>query len=221
MMSNQRSADGHRKSRDVAGRFFEALRCVGAGALISTLGACATGPVKGPEPAPAVASLQEYMQQASKSVAEGSREKARDTYRSAAKAYPASKEPWIKLSEDYFEASDYGNAILAGQEVLLRDSSDAVAASVLAVSGLRVSTSALQTLRTQNRIAGGTRSEAESMTRTLREVLGENVLVPRPESTAVAPPKPRPKPRPPAPAGSKTPDAPAPSTGGSPFDKLR
>jgi hypothetical protein len=193
--------------------------------LAIALSGCAIAPPKGPEPAPAVASLQEYMQQASKAAAEGGAGRARDTYRTAAKAYPASKEPWLKLAEDYFEATDYGNAILAAQEVMLRDANDNVAASILAVSGLRVSASALQSIRSQNRIAGNTRTEAETMARTLRDVLGESVLVPRPATAASAPPAtapPRPRPKPAAtatPAPPPTPTRPAPSS--NPFDKLK
>lgn len=203
--------------------------------LIATLvvASCSTVTPKPPEPAPAIVSLQEYVQQASKAAAEGSREKARETYRTAAKAYPASQLPWLKLAEDYFEAADYGNAILAAQEVLLRDAKDNVAASLLAVSGLRVSASALQSLRSQSRIAGGTRSEAETMARTLREVLGENVLVPQPVSTSsptAAPSTPpavstRPRPRPavvnPTPVSSAPPAKPAAATSTNPFDKLK
>ena len=144
---------------------------------------CASAPTQAPEAAPATVSLQEYVQQAAKAAAEGSREKARDTYRIAARAYPASQLPWLKLAEDYFEAADYGNAILAAQEVLQRDASDSTASSLLAVSGLRVSTSALQLLKSQKNLSAGTRNEAESMARSLREVLGETVLVAQPASS--------------------------------------
>lgn len=154
------------------------------------------------------------MQQAGRAAKDGNRDGVRQTYRAAAKAYPASKEPWIKLAEDYFEAADYGNAILAAQEVLARDTSDGAAPSILAVSGLRVSASALQVLRAQNQIAGGTRMEAETMARTLREVLGEPVLVPRPA--------PAPKPRAPRPASAAASAAkPAAKPSGNPFDQLK
>jgi hypothetical protein len=193
-------------------------------ALGIALSGCAMAPVKGPEPAPAISSLQEYMQQGGKAAADGSAGRARETYRTAAKAYPASKEPWLKLAEDYFEASDYGNAILSAQEVMLRDSNDNIAASILAVSGLRVSATALQSIRSQNRIAGNTRTEAETMARTLRDVLGETVLVPRPASPASAPvvSNPiRPKPRPAVASSPSKPVAPQPSANSNPFDKLR
>lgn len=191
---------------------------------------CASAPPQTPEPAPATVSLQEYVQQASKAAADGSREKARETYRIAAKAYPASQVPWLKLAEDYFEAADYGNAILAAQEVLQREANDNVAASLLAVSGLRVSASALQLLRSQKGMAVGTRTEAETMARTLRDVLGETVLVPQPAAAdsvtaSAAPPKPRPKVRPPVASRPATPSAkPVEShtpTSSDPFSKLK
>ena len=167
--------------------------------------------------------------------------KERDTYRTAARHYPTAKEPWARLSESYFEAADYGNAILAAQEVLQRDAEDPVATSVLAVSGLRVSTQALSTLRTRSSsLPADTRTQAEGLTKTLRELLGETVLVPQPAEppapvAAPAPPRrsavTRPAPRPvaapapqaksPAPAtpqAARPAAAPAPK---SPFDTLK
>ncbi len=191
------------------------------------LAGCSTTAPKPPEPAPAPVALQEFMEQAAKAHSEGARERARETYRTASKAYPSSKEPWLKLAENYFEATDYGNAILASQEVLLRDANDNVATSVLAVSGLRVSASALQTLRVQNRVAGDARSEAQTMAQTLRDVLGEAVLVPRPLVAAPAPAAPakqRARARAPvAPASKAAAPAAAASSPSSrsPFEKLK
>lgn len=115
----------------------------------------------------------------------GTKEKARQSLRDAAKSYPTSKEPWSKLAEDYFEATDYGNAILAAQEVTQRDPQDRTAHSILAVAGLRVSSSALAALRAQQSgLPNDTRTEAQNLTRSLRETLGEQVLVPRVEPAA-------------------------------------
>lgn len=211
--------------------------------VVATLGACALQPIA-PEAAPKVEGLPELMHQAEMAVAAGEKDKAQEAYRAAAKADPTSKAPWVKLAESYFEAGDYGNAVLAGQEVLYRDNNDSVAASILAVSGLRVSTSALATLRQQNNIAAGTRGEAETLARNLRELLGEPVLVPRPVPEANPTPPVRPRARPAAAAsasasaaaggkpaaGSKPPVAPAirpsaaaasESRSSNPFDKLK
>jgi tetratricopeptide (TPR) repeat protein len=152
------------------------------------LSGCATAPPPAATAAPAVQSLAEYLQEATKASTEGSKLRSRELYYTAAKTYPASKEPWLKLAEDYFEASNYGQAILAAQEVIQRDPDDSLATGVLAVSGLRVSATALSTLRKQqSTLNGGTRTEAESLARLLRDLLGEPVLVPRPSLTAPTP----------------------------------
>jgi len=124
------------------------------------------------------------MADAAKARQESNRTKERDTYRAAAAAYPARKEPWGRLADSYFEAADYGNAILAAQEVLQRDASDSVANSMLAVSGLRVSTAALVELRRQKSLGSDTRAQAEEIVQALRETLGESILVPKPTETA-------------------------------------
>lgn len=93
-------------------------------------------------------------------------------------AYPASKEPWLRLTEDYFRQGDYGNAILAAQEVTQRDARNPLAQSVLAVSGLRVSAQALGELRERASFEVGSRDEAVELTRQMRASLGEPVLVP-------------------------------------------
>ena len=91
------------------------------------MAACASKP-QAPVPAPKVEGLPELMHRAATAQASGDREKARELYRSAAKAEPTSKAPWLKLAEGYFESGDYGNAVLAAQEVIHRDASDSVAA---------------------------------------------------------------------------------------------
>lgn len=204
-----------------------AWRLAGVLSLVLTLGACVTPPPPPPPPAPVVEGLPEFMHQAESALAAGDKDKARDAYRGAARAEPTSKLPWLKLSESYFEVGDYGNAVLAAQEVLHRDASDGVAASILAVSGLRVSTAALAVLRQQNSISSGTRGEAETLTQNLRDLLGEQVLVPRPEPSVPEKKRPRPRPRPVAPSAASTAALgtaalPAPAKGSaSPFDKLK
>jgi hypothetical protein len=153
---------------------------------------CAAKPPMAPAtvaaPAPAVQSLQQYMQDAARAASEGNnKERARELYRTAARQYPAAKEPWTKLAEDYFESANYGQAILAAQEVIQRDPQDSVATSVLAVSGLRVSAAALKSMHDQNsKLSGGTRSEAQALAKTLRDALGETELVPQAAAPAAS-----------------------------------
>jgi hypothetical protein len=118
------------------------------------------------------------MQQAQSAQSSGQRERARQAWRSAAKAYPTQKSPWQSLAQDYFDAADYGNAILSAQEVLQRDSADVLAHSVLAVSGLRLSTVSMVALRDQGSYAVGSRDEALGLTRAMREALGEAAAAP-------------------------------------------
>lgn len=190
---------------------------------------CASAPTPPPTAAPAVQPLQQYMQEAGEAAAAGSKERARDVYRTAAKTYPTSKEPWLKLAEDYFEAANYGQAILAAQEVIQRDPADSLATSVLAVSGLRVSASALSTLRQQQSpLNGGTRSEAEGLARILRDLLGEPVLVPRPVAASASAAAPTPvrarqpvRPAATKPAVAPVPAAASPATSTDPFNVLK
>lgn len=127
------------------------------------------------------------MSDAERARQEGARSMERETYHKAAQAYPTSKAPWLRLAEGYFEAHDYGNAILAAQEVLQRDPADKVAGSLLAVSGLRVSAGALASMRQRESIGTDTRQQAEDLVKALREALGEPLLVPTAEP---APPTP-------------------------------
>jgi hypothetical protein len=159
------------------------------------LSACTFAPKVEPKEAPPAPTFETLMADAAKARQEGGIAKERETYRATAAAYPTRKEPWGKLAESYFEARDYGNAILSAQEVLQRDAADPVATSMLAVSGLRVSTAALSSLRQQQSLNSDTRAQAEDIVKSLREVLGESVLVPAP----APPPARRTGPRPPTP----------------------
>ncbi|MFG6447100.1 hypothetical protein ACG0Z6_02455 [Roseateles sp. BYS180W] len=159
----------------------------------ATLVACSTTPTTPPPTPvePTVAPLEQFMSEAAKSRQEGARTSERETYRKAAQAYPTSKEPWLKLAEGYFESGDYGNTVLAAQEVLQRDASDRVATSLLAVSGLRVATTALASLRQSQdqEINADTRRQAADLVKSIREALGEPVLVPKPVEPATTTPR--------------------------------
>ena len=178
-------------------------------AALFALGACSTKPtqqeVEAKELAAKVEPLSEYMSRAQAAeAAEGGRERARLIYREAAQSYPTDKRPWLRLAQSYFDAADYGNAVLAAQEVVQRDSADSVAQGLLAVSGLRISTTALSALRNQNNLTTSARSEAEDMARNLRTILGESVLVPKPADTAQEGVGPRTPARPRVPARPRT-----------------
>jgi tetratricopeptide (TPR) repeat protein len=182
--------------------------------LVLALAGCASSPKEAADAKPLASQtepLTELLARAqSVEKLDGGRERARLLYRDAAKAYPTDKRPWLRLAQSYFDLNDYGNAVLAAQEVVQRDPADTVAHGLLAVSGLRVSTAALSALRSQNNLNTSTRSEAEDMARNLRTLLGEPVLVPNPAEVATPAPAVRPPVRR-APAAVRPAAPPAPS----------
>jgi hypothetical protein len=74
-------------------------------------------------------------------------------------------------------APNYGQAIVDALEALERDPDDTLANSIVAVSGLRVSSKALADLSQKNNLSGNVRTEAEELAKLLRTSLGEEVLV--------------------------------------------
>jgi tetratricopeptide (TPR) repeat protein len=190
------------------------------------LSACATAPdpsAAPPQPAPAIASMNEWLARGDSAAAQGDHTKARNAWRAATKDYPTEKQPWLKLSEDYFNAGDYGNAVLAAQEALQRDPHDRLANSVLAVSGLRLTAGSLAALRDGGTYAVGSRDEAVSVTHQLREALGEPVLVPPADGAAARKRIAKPRPRPQAEGGTvpAPPAATAVAPGPKGLDKLK
>jgi len=103
-----------------------------------------------------------------------------------AKDNPMRKAPWGQLAKVYFDAGNYGEAIVAADEVLQRDPADRVAKSIRAVSGLRVATESLDDLRNDEDMKGSARADAVSLAKVLRETLGEEVLVPPVDKEALA-----------------------------------
>lgn len=149
--------------------------------------ACASNSGR-PSPEQAAADLQSHMDQAQAARQSGDLPKATALLQDAAKANPTSKQPWVKLAQMQFEAGNYSAAIVAAEEALQRDASDATALSVLSVGGLRIAAGGLQQLRKGSAVSGSTRSEAEALARTIRESLGEEVLVPGAPTTKASGP---------------------------------
>lgn len=150
-----------------------------AGALALLLGGCASAP----KPKPLTQSeLNEFLTQSEQKVdvllGEQKRDEAVGVLNQIAKMNPARKEPWTRLSRVYFDSGNYGQAIVAADEVLQRDPTDRAAKSIRAVSGLRVATQSLTQLRFDTQMKGSARADAIGLAKVLRETLGEEVLVP-------------------------------------------
>lgn len=147
------------------------FRTVAAAVLAATLSACATAPKLAPTPP-----LTDLLSQASAAATVGEKEKAVTVWKQAAAAYPADKAPWSSIAQTRYEAGQYGEAITAAQEVLVRDPNDKLANSIIATSGLRLATRALADLSRQNNLSGSLRTESQDLAKLLRETLGETVL---------------------------------------------
>jgi tetratricopeptide (TPR) repeat protein len=150
-------------------RLIPSLVCVAA------LAACATPGSTG-QKAPALAAA---MSEADAAVLAGQGEKAYAILRAASNAYPTDKSPWLRMAQLRFDSNNYGEAIVNALEALQRDPDDTLANSIVAVSGLRVSSKALADLTQKNNLSGTVRSEAQDLAKLLRSALNEQELVPK------------------------------------------
>ena len=122
--------------------------------------------------------LEDLLAKASEAKAAGKQEQAITLWKETAQAFPADKSPWVNIAQARYDAGQYGEAIVSAQEILVRDPSDQLANSIIAISGLRLSTRALADLSRQNNLSGSIRTESQDLAKLLRESLGETVLVP-------------------------------------------
>lgn len=123
-------------------------------------------------------SLESMMADADRAAALGQHDKTQAVLKAAAASYPAEKAPWLQMAQMRFDRGNYSDAIVQAQEALQRDPADKQAHSIIAVSGLRLSTRSLAELSQQSNLGGPVRSEAQELARMLRTTLGEEVLVP-------------------------------------------
>jgi predicted Zn-dependent protease len=159
-------------------RLIPALVCA---ALMS---ACATdGAGYGGSRAPTLAAA---MSQADAAVMAGQNDKAFTILKNASSTFPTEKMPWLRMAQMRFDTNNYGDAIVHAQEALQRDPDDTLANSILAVSGLRVSSKALADLSQKNNLTGSVRNEAQDLAKLLRDALGEKDLVPSATTRAIA-----------------------------------
>ncbi len=108
----------------------------------------------------------------------GDKDKALALYQQLTKADPTREEPWSRIAQIEFDNAHYGQAIVAAQEALQRDSTDRGAKSVLAVSGLRIATQSLGELRQDSELAGDAKTDAQALAHQLRDTLGQATLFP-------------------------------------------
>jgi tetratricopeptide (TPR) repeat protein len=139
---------------------------------------------KGPAP------LADLLSQGSQAAATGQKEQAISVWKQAGTAYPADKAPWANIAQSRYDSGQYGEAIVAAQEVLLRDPNDKAANTIIAIGGLRLSTRALGDLNRQNNMTPQLRADAQEMAKLLRENMSDNTasVVPTRRTTPAARP---------------------------------
>jgi Tfp pilus assembly protein PilF len=107
----------------------------------------------------------------------GQNDKAYAILKQAGASYPTDKTPWVRMAQMRFDSTNYGEAIVNALEALERDPDDTLANSIVAVSGLRVTSKALADLSHKNHLSGNVRTEAQELAKLLRTSLNEEVLV--------------------------------------------
>jgi predicted Zn-dependent protease len=148
---------------------------------IALLSACAsTGTQEASHGAAAkpVATMATAMADADAAVLAGQNDKAYAILKQAGDDFPTDKTPWVRMAQMHFDSTNYGEAIVDAQEALERDPDDTLANSIVAVSGLRVTSKALADLSKKNNLTGNVRTEAQDLAKLLRTSLNEEVLVP-------------------------------------------
>jgi hypothetical protein len=99
--------------------------------------------------APTMASA---MAEADAAVLAGQNDKAYAILKNAGTAFPTDKTPWVRMAQMHFDSTNYGEAIVDALEALERDPDDTLANSIVAVSGLRVTSKALADLSQKNNL---------------------------------------------------------------------
>lgn len=157
--------------------------------VVALAGCESTGPKAKAVTSTAAAGEQVFLD-ADIAIASKQEEKAYAMLKAAGAAHPVDKRPWVKMAQIRFNAGVYGEAITDAQEALARDPDDLVAHSIVAVSGLRVSSRALADLTRKNKLNGDVKSEAQDLAKLLRTTLGEPIIV-KTETARPAPSKPK------------------------------
>lgn len=146
-------------------------------ACLAVLAACASAPPPAPAPPPKP-TMVELLAQADSALAAKQEVRALAIFKQATWAFPREKAAWMRVAQLSFDSHAYGEAITYAQAVLERDPEDIKAHSIVAVSGLRVSSQALRDLAQKNDVTGPVRLEAQQLAKLLRSSIGGDIIVP-------------------------------------------
>lgn len=182
--------------------------------LCLSLGACATPPT-------VTISPTALLQQAGDAITIGAPEKAVELLTQASKLDPADKTVWVKLAQAHFERRDYPKAVSAATEALARSPDNAQARSVIFVSSMRMAVNSLNDIRKDTPLSDDSKSEAEQLVKSLRDNLGESVLIPEAKAkVAVTHTRPKPSGKADAPVTAAAPKVTT-TASNDPFGALR
>ena len=145
---------------------------------VMLLSACASTAPAASHAAKAAPTMASAMAEADTAVLAGQNDKAYPILRNAGTTFPTDKAPGVRMAQMHFDGTNYGEAIVDALEALERDPEDTLANSIVAVSGLRVTSKALSDLSQKNNLTGNVRTEAQDLAKLLRTSLNEDVLVP-------------------------------------------
>lgn len=101
-----------------------------------------------------------------------------DALKDAIKRDPDSADLRLKLAQAQFDEHNYPAAIEAANQAIAMKAPGSEARSILFVSSMRLAMDTLAQIRSESQLNGSTRTEAEKLVKSLRETLGESVLLP-------------------------------------------
>ena len=164
-------------------------RLIPLAVCVALLVACATTPAPIDKPVTMASALADA-EAASKA---GHNDQAYIILKAAAAANPTNKAPWLRMAQMRFEDNNYGETIISGLAAIERDPDDMLAYSLVAASGLRVSSKALADMTQKSGFSGTVRSEAQELAKLLHNSLKEKVVpvksIAAPAVRAVSAPK--------------------------------
>jgi tetratricopeptide (TPR) repeat protein len=140
---------------------------------IAVLAGCAS---TGSAPASKPVTMASALADADAAVKAGNSDQAYAILKSAASANPTDKSAWLRMAQMRFDDKSYGEAIVSGLQAIERDPDDMLAYSLVAVSGLRVSSKALGDLTQKKGFTGSVRSEAQDLANLLHTTLGTTIV---------------------------------------------
>lgn len=149
-------------------------------ACLVLLTACVVTP-----PAPKPLTMAGALAEAEAASKAGRNDQAYQILRVAAAANPTDKAPWLRMAQMRFEEKNYAETLVSALAVIERDPDDMLAYSLVAASGLRVSSKALADMTKKNGFSGTVRSEAQDLANLLHSTLKEKVV---PVKAAPVPP---------------------------------